>query len=38
MDDELYTDPEVQQIGREFEDGTRPIASFSYKLFPKYEN
>ncbi len=29
-----YTpDPEVQQIGREFEDGTRPIASFSYKLF-----
>jgi hypothetical protein len=29
-----YTpDPEVQQIGREFEDGTRPIASLSYKLF-----
>lgn len=29
-----YTpDPEVQQIGQEFEDGTRPIASLSYKQF-----
>jgi len=28
-----YTpDPEVQQLGREFEDGSRPIATFSYKL------
>ena len=26
-------DPEIRQIGLEFEDGTRPIASLSYKLF-----
>lgn len=29
-----YTpDPEVQQLGRELEDGSRPIASLSYKQF-----